>query len=92
MSSAGEFHPCALPKPDVNVSAHPAPIIQPTDRPQISNEEITRVPPEIFDEASVWPVSGVDTVCMSVAPIARGDGSATETQNQVPIYSIVHSS
>ena len=29
VSSPGEFHPEALVEPDVNVSAHPAPIIQP---------------------------------------------------------------
>jgi hypothetical protein len=27
LSGAGEFHPRALPEPDVNVSVHPAPII-----------------------------------------------------------------
>jgi hypothetical protein len=27
LSGAGEFHPRALPEPDVNVSIHPAPII-----------------------------------------------------------------
>ena len=53
VSSAGESHPHALPKPDVNVSAHPAPIIQPTDKPQISNEEIALVLSELFDEANV---------------------------------------
>jgi hypothetical protein len=52
VSGAGESHPHALPKPDVNVSAHPAPIIQPTDRPQISNEEITRIPSERYHEAT----------------------------------------
>ncbi len=29
VSSPGEFHPEALVEPDVNVSVHPAPIIQP---------------------------------------------------------------
>ena len=29
VSGAGEFHPRALPKPDVNLSAHPAPSIEP---------------------------------------------------------------
>ncbi len=28
-SGAGEFHPHALTEPDVNLSAHPAPIVQP---------------------------------------------------------------
>jgi len=31
VSSPGEFHPEALSEPDVNLSAHPAPIIQPQD-------------------------------------------------------------
>jgi len=30
VSSPGELHPQALSEPDVNLSAHPAPIIQPT--------------------------------------------------------------
>ena len=29
LSSPGESHPQALPEPDVNLSAHPAPIVQP---------------------------------------------------------------
>ena len=29
VSSAGEFHPRALPEPDVSLSTHPAPIIPP---------------------------------------------------------------
>ena len=29
VSSPGKSHPQALPEPDVNVSAHPAPIVQP---------------------------------------------------------------
>jgi len=32
VSSAGEFHPCALVEPDVNLSVLPAPIIQPLIR------------------------------------------------------------
>ena len=37
LSSPGELHPEALADPDVNVSAHPAPIIQPTNRPCITH-------------------------------------------------------
>jgi hypothetical protein len=32
LSGAGESHPCALPEPDVNLSIHPAPIVQPVTK------------------------------------------------------------
>ena len=38
-SSEGKSHPHALTDPDVNLSAHPAPIDQPQDRRPIANEK-----------------------------------------------------
>ncbi len=37
-SSVGESHPHALPDPDVNLSAHPAPIDQPEEARPIASE------------------------------------------------------
>ena len=41
-SSAGESHPHALREPDVSLSAHPAPIVQPTHT-QNASEQTTMV-------------------------------------------------
>ena len=37
-SSVGESHPHALPDPDVNLSAHPAPIDQPKEAKPVASE------------------------------------------------------
>ena len=42
VSGAGELPPCALSEPDLNLSAHPAPIIQPWVLHQTANAEIIR--------------------------------------------------
>ncbi len=39
-SSAGEFHPHALPEPDVNLSIHPALIVQPSVASPFANGQI----------------------------------------------------
>jgi hypothetical protein len=41
VSGAGELPPCALSEPDLNLSAHPAPIIQPWVLHQTANAEIS---------------------------------------------------
>ena len=46
-SSPGEFHPQALAEPDVNLSAHPAPIIQRQVKSPFANAQIALAP--------VWP-------------------------------------
>lgn len=43
VSSPGDFHPEALEEPDVNVSAHPAPIIQPGKAHQETSEQTAAV-------------------------------------------------
>jgi hypothetical protein len=42
VSSPGESHPQALSEPDVNLSAHPAPIIQSTAESPFSSEQTAR--------------------------------------------------
>ena len=44
VSGAGELPPCALSEPDLNLSAHPAPIIQPLVLPQTALPS-SQVPP-----------------------------------------------
>jgi len=43
-SSAGEFHPHALTEPDVNLSIHPALIVQPSVASPFANGQIGWVP------------------------------------------------
>jgi len=43
-SSAGEFHPHALTEPDVNLSIHPALIVQPLAASPFANGQIDWVP------------------------------------------------
>jgi hypothetical protein len=52
VSGAGEPPPCALPKPGVNLSAHRAPIIQPSVALQTANAETTVVAVWLFLPAS----------------------------------------
>src|SRR5208283_444855 len=40
VSRPGEFHPQPLAEPDMNLSAHPAPIIQPSGRNPLSNAQM----------------------------------------------------
>ena len=47
-SSPGESHPQALTDPDVNLSVHPAPIVQPEDAsPASANGQITEADEEL---------------------------------------------
>src|ERR1035437_7101581 len=40
LSSAGEFHPHALPEPDMSLSTHPAPIIAVVRRSSLKSEPV----------------------------------------------------
>jgi hypothetical protein len=62
-SSAGESHPHALTEPDVNLSIHPALIIQPQVERLSANAEIARAPsvqsaltsiPHVVDDAATY--------------------------------------
>ena len=49
VSSPGESHPQALTEPDVNLSIHPAPIIQPLEQSPSSSEQTSLVVAGQFD-------------------------------------------
>ena len=53
VSGAGELPPCALSEPDLNLSAHPAPLIQPSALCQSANAEITGVAFGLFSPTNI---------------------------------------
>jgi hypothetical protein len=61
VSSPRESHPQALAEPDVNLSAHPAPIIQPTGESPLSSEQTTRDLASRVSPASVPPSGDGDS-------------------------------
>ncbi len=62
VSGAGELPPCALSEPDLNLSAYPAPIIQPLVSFPIANAETARAAYGLFAPTSIPPWSdGVST-------------------------------
>ena len=62
VSGAGELPPCALSEPDLNLSAHPAPVIQPLVSFPIANAETARAAYGLFAPTSIPPWSdGVST-------------------------------
>jgi len=68
--SGGESHPSALTEPDVKLSPHPAPTIQPpaarrAATGRTSSDPVARCPPA----SASRPALGVAAVCTSVAPI-----------------------
>jgi hypothetical protein len=75
LSSAGEFHSHALPEPDVNLSIHPAPIVQPlTPTPNAqTGQAVGRV--SATTTAMLAACARV-VFCISVGPIAPGNHPA----------------
>jgi len=59
-SSPGESHPQALSEPDVNLSAHPAPIIQPQAQPPSANGQRAGGRVSRFFPASTLPCADGD--------------------------------
>ncbi len=55
VSGAGELPPCALSEPDMNLSAHPAPIIQPWVLRPPANAEIARAASWLFSLTNIPP-------------------------------------
>jgi len=53
VSGAGELPSCALSEPDLNLSAHPAPIIQPWVLHQTANAEIIRAASWLFSLTNI---------------------------------------
>jgi hypothetical protein len=71
-SSGGESHPSALSEPDVRLSPHPAPTLQPPAARPVATERTGRDHGGRCAPASASPhVPGVGTACTSAAPIAR---------------------
>ena len=60
VSSPGESHPQALSEPDVNLSAHPAPIIQPQAQPPSANGQRAGGRVSRFFPASILPCADGD--------------------------------
>src|SRR5215210_2357816 len=71
-SSGGESHPSALPEPDVRLSPHPAPTLQPLAARPVAKERTGRDRGGRCAPASASPhTPGVGTVCTSAVPISR---------------------
>ena len=70
VSSPGESHPQALSEPDVNLSAHPAPIIQPTAESPSASAQIAVARVAIARPANALrSCDGSHTVYTSCVPI-----------------------
>src|SRR4029453_9604267 len=75
-SSAGESHPRALPEPDVKLSPHPAPTIQPPASRRAATGQRAAGPVARCAPASAWtPALDAEIVCISVAPTQQGPRS-----------------
>ena len=67
-SGARDFHPRALPEPDMNLSAHPAPIVQP-ELEGVSNEQKAPADGERLAAANAVPFGYAPSVaCISGKP------------------------
>ena len=90
LSSPAESHRQALPEPDVNLSVHPAPVVQPLT--PTSNAQTGQAVGRI----SATPIAMLapcahGVVCISVAPIAREHHPACARRDGVPKREIVRS-
>ena len=73
VSDAGDSHPHALPEPDVNLSAHPAPIIEPQDGIRIASARRHSENRQPVDQALLQPGSHrSQDACTFAAANARG--------------------
>src|SRR5262247_3499312 len=69
-SSAGESHPHALTDPDMNLAAHPAPIVQPQAVPPFANAQRGAAAVGQSARANGSPgVDGLSASCISAWPI-----------------------
>ncbi len=76
VSSPGESHPQALSEPDMNLSAHPAPIIQPTAKSPPANARTGVVHDERSFPANVLhDADGDSAFCISCVPNGSRHGS-----------------
>jgi MFS family permease len=87
-SRPGEFHPQALTDPDVNVSAHPALIVQPSLDTAIASERRARDRARQPCESSARLAGdAASSVCISPWPSTRGAGPDSAAPGKAPIYS-----
>src|ERR1039457_4723225 len=87
-SRPGEFRPQALTDPDMNVSAHPALIVQPPLDAAIASEQRARDRARQPCESSVRLAGGAaSSVCISPWPSTRGAGPDSAAPGKAPIYS-----
>ena len=76
VSSPGESHPQALSEPDVNLSAHPAPIIQPQAKSPSASGQRAGGRVSRFSPASIRPYADGDLAsCISFEPTESVLGS-----------------
>jgi len=75
VSSPGESHPEALAEPDLNLSAHPAPIIQPMARSPIANAQTVPVHARRPSSASASPAADWQASCTFAEPTGPKLGS-----------------
>src|ERR1035438_2846700 len=72
-SSGGESPPAALIEPDVRLSPHPAPTLQPPARRRVATGQRASCPAARCDPASASTrAPDTETACTSVAPMLRG--------------------
>src|SRR5712692_737010 len=90
LSSAGEFHSHALPEPDVNLSIHPAPIVQPlTPAPNGQTGQAGGSGPATTIAMLAPCAHGVFCIC--VVTIAPGNHRACVAHRAAPKRGIVRS-
>src|SRR5215510_2740418 len=74
-SSAGESHPHALTDPDVNLAAHPAPIVQPQAVPPSANAQRGAAAVGQSARANGWlGAGGLSASCISAWPSGPESG------------------
>src|SRR5215471_12983827 len=90
-SSAGESHPRALSDPDVNLAAHPAPIVQPQAVPPAANAQRGAAAVGQSVRANGWPaVDGPSASCISAWPSGPESGPGPGRSDTTPICSTAH--
>ncbi len=91
-SGPGEFHPQALTDPDVSVSTHPAPTVQPVPDAAIANAQIMLDPGDLSLGASAVRVDGAaSSGDISTSPSVPGGGRGVLALGKVPICGNDHS-
>src|SRR5215510_2155966 len=91
-SSAGESHPRALSEPDVNLAAHPAPIVQPQAVPPSASAQRGAAAVGQSARANGWlGVDGLSASCISAWPSGPESGPGPGRSHTTLICSTAHS-